>query len=72
MGKIYRYSFISIKMSSRIPVDQFGSSISGSVSALTENSDCVSRKYINNLGVYRNSDNDVILETQGKFMVKNP
>ena len=38
----------------------------------TENSDCATKKYIDNLGVRRNSENDIILETQGKFIIKNP
>ena len=59
-------------MSSRIPVDQFGSSISGSVSVPGKNTDCATKKYVDNLGVRRNPENDIILETQGKFIVKNP
>ena len=56
-------------MSSRIPVDQFGP---GSVSVPTEKSNCVSRKYVDNLGISRNSENDIILETYDKFIIKNP
>ena len=59
-------------MSSRIPVDQFGSSISGSVSAPGKKADCATKKYVDNLGVRRNPENDIILETYGRFIVKNP
>ena len=59
-------------MSSRIPVDQFGSSISGSVSAPGKKADCATKKYVDNLGVRRNPENDIILETQGNFILKNP
>ena len=59
-------------MSSRIPVDQFGSSISGFITDPTGKTDCVSRKYVDNLGVRRNPENDIILNTQGKFIIKNP
>lgn len=55
-------------MSSRIPVDQFGSNISGSTS---KPSNCASKNYVNSL-IHRNADNDIILETNGNFIIKNP
>ena len=59
-------------MSSRIPVDQFGSSISGSVPAPGKTADYVTKKYVDNLGVCRNPENDIILETYGRFIIKYP
>ena len=56
-------------MSSRVPVDQFGSNVSGSTS---KPSNCASKNYVDNLGVRRNSEDDIILETSGNFIVKNP
>ena len=40
------------------------------VGSPTEPSDCVSKQYVDNLGVRHNPEND--METQGKFIVKNP
>ena len=42
------------------------------VGSLTENSDCATKKYVNSLGVRCNFQNDIILETYGKFIIKNP
>ena len=56
-------------MSSSIPVDRFGS---GSLSEPTEKSNCFSRKYVDNLEINHNSETDIILETYGKFIIKNP
>ena len=40
------------------------------VGSPTENSDCATKKYVDNLGVRRNSENDIIMETLGKFIIK--
>ena len=34
--------------------------------------DCVPKDYVDNLGIRYNSENDIILETQGSFILKNP
>ena len=42
------------------------------VGSPSDDKDCVPRKYVDNLGIRRNPENDIILEMQGKFIVKNP
>ena len=38
----------------------------------TDDKDCVPKGYVDNLGVRRNSEGNIIIETQGNFIVKNP
>ena len=38
----------------------------------SDDKDCVSKGYVDNLGIRRNPENDIILETQGNFILKNP
>ena len=33
---------------------------------------CISRNYVDNLGIRCNSENNIILEMYGKFIIKNP
>ena len=42
------------------------------VGSLSDDKDCVPKGYVDNLGIRRNSENDIILEMQGKFILKNP
>ena len=42
------------------------------VGSLSDDKDCVPKGYVDNLGIRRNSENDIILETQGNFIFKNP
>ena len=42
------------------------------VGSPSDDKDCVPKGYVDNLGIRRNSENDIILETQCNFILKNP
>ena len=42
------------------------------VGSPSDDKDCVPKGYADNLGIRRNSENDIILEMQGNFILKNP
>ena len=42
------------------------------VGSPSNDKDCVPKGYVDNLGIRRNSENDIILETLGNFILKNP
>ena len=42
------------------------------VGSPSDDKDCVPKGYVDNLGIRHNSENDIILEMQGSFILKNP
>ena len=42
------------------------------VGSPSDDKDCVPKGYVDNLGIRHISENDIILETQGNFIIKNP